>query len=364
MSRSPLRKGGVSWWIARDDETSQIVTTQIAREHREKAWSWKTYSCPDCQSSMIPKLGELRSDHFAHAADQESCSRSGGEGAAHWKVKVFLFELLAGLKSERYWQNQHYDIAMEETVGRTRPDIVITSDGMQYAIEIVDTHAPEDVVYEQWGDRMLEVEISDWSDEEIQDEMLLLKRLLPSLFDVKWMLELFNSHRVDKSRLEAESRRLLSERKMELAVEDNKKKEEFKSRLSEAREAWQQQEQNLHVERITSREAGYKVSDSIVAHDTRLWFGSIRTIGEKEGRKQWGVQIFDHHGEPAPGDFVIILTKTGQWHSGKIGKCVSKRWDKYEEAYDMRFEKDTFEDPKLSEFMQSLIERLSKDGKL
>ncbi len=53
----------VNMYIAIDENNKTIVISDIKKDIELK---YKKYYCPNCKSEVIPKIGKIRSAHFAH----------------------------------------------------------------------------------------------------------------------------------------------------------------------------------------------------------------------------------------------------------------------------------------------------------
>lgn len=115
-------------------------------------------TCPGCGCGTVWKIGEKLTPHVAHEADAH-CGEPGvsvSETAEHMNAKMHLATLLRSVSSVRIvtrcrvghehrkeWEVPRWDsVAVEYTIGSTRPDIVLLSHGRESAaVEIMHSHA-------------------------------------------------------------------------------------------------------------------------------------------------------------------------------------------------------------------------------
>ena len=86
------------------------------------------FVCLQCNEEVILKTGRLRVDHFAHA-NPMACKFATGESDTHRHCKMEIFE---ALKKEPAVRN----VALECSLGESRPDICADINGTPVAIEV------------------------------------------------------------------------------------------------------------------------------------------------------------------------------------------------------------------------------------
>ncbi|MBX0330493.1 competence protein CoiA [Oscillochloris sp. ZM17-4] len=116
--------------------------------------------CPLCEELITPKVGAIRTHHYAHRPDSR-CAAAHPETALHLNTKFYLAQQLrsasslrvaqtcaggrCGARREIVWQADWDDVAVEFTLGSLRPDIALLKGGrVVAAIEVVVTHAMGD----------------------------------------------------------------------------------------------------------------------------------------------------------------------------------------------------------------------------
>jgi hypothetical protein len=164
---------GVTWWAAQDEEKRPV---QI-----ENAIKGRVYTCPECDTEMIPVQGTMRAWHFRHKSDSEvDSSGCGGEGARHYRVKTMLLLMLRQVEADAF----RYEVTFEpeKRIGQDQPDILVrVGDHQVLGIEIVDTNPPSVDKINRWGDRLHEIHIKKWDNRVIGNALLLSGRLLPQM---------------------------------------------------------------------------------------------------------------------------------------------------------------------------------------
>ncbi|MDR2923972.1 MAG: competence protein CoiA [Treponema sp.] len=137
--------------------------------HIKNALSGVDYYCPECKEKFILKKGDIRQHHFAHNNSFSSCTGTG-EGYLHKAFKKMLLnKIIEYIKEKKQLEiiynccickqnhnfnilNGIYDAKDEYSMEICRPDIaLITENGkVPIVIEIIDTHAPENSVFEYY----------------------------------------------------------------------------------------------------------------------------------------------------------------------------------------------------------------------
>ena len=89
----------------------------------------QTFFCPQCQSPLLLKVGNIKIPHFAHQK-HSSCEQafSEGETTTHLLGKQQLFN---------HFQSQQLQVSLEPTIPNfsQRPDLLITCNAQRFAIE-------------------------------------------------------------------------------------------------------------------------------------------------------------------------------------------------------------------------------------
>lgn len=110
--------------------------------------------CPACKNPLVAKQN-ANTPHFAHA-QTENCSRNL-ETTVHLAVKQIIAEKMKIRLPAVVWNNPHprnkeskilhieqtitlESVALEQTVGDLKPDIIIVANGKKYFIEVAVTH--------------------------------------------------------------------------------------------------------------------------------------------------------------------------------------------------------------------------------
>jgi competence CoiA-like predicted nuclease len=73
----------INVWFARNKEGNIVTIDKINEDNR-----YEEYSCPICESKLIPKLGDINAHHLAHK-DASKCDR---ETQIHFFVKNELLK--------------------------------------------------------------------------------------------------------------------------------------------------------------------------------------------------------------------------------------------------------------------------------
>lgn len=140
-------------WALEGDTMVSIADVPKDLKERKK----HTYRCPDkhcCgHSELNTRKGDIRDHHFAHKPDVTVSS--GGEGWLHNNTKYLVADLIDkhGLElalqcicGEDHHINLSGNVEIEYRLGAYSADIAVLKSSDVIAIEIVDTHFPEDDV--------------------------------------------------------------------------------------------------------------------------------------------------------------------------------------------------------------------------
>ena len=285
------RKNGVLHWTAWDKNGEAIQIESAAPKH--------TYFCPTCNGEMVAVKGQIKAHHYRHKAEPKDGSDGvatggcGGEGARHFRVKTFANRILNSvrIKSRAVRMNSK----MEKRINEDQPDITVFVNGKpQLAIEIVDSNPPSQEKLDRWGDNMLTIDISEWTDTEIGDAARLSGLLIPFMCG-------FNHY----------TERIISDFKMS--------NEHFET-VKKLREMEHEKALNIiEKEHLEERLQLTKLSEI-----PGLWAASFSNLNN-HGYHGYGVSILSlDYDEPEEGDYAIIKTKRGNIELGLIGPLVKK----------------------------------------
>ena len=256
--------------------------------HIESAQRKVTYSCPDCEQSMVAVKGDKLAHHFRHLASKdENNIACGGEGFKHLRVKLFLTDTLQMISKEKYLLHG-IRIQSEQIVGDERPDIVITIGGQEMlAIEIVDTHPPSQEKLERWGANLEVIQISDWPTRAFVDTAMLSTKLLPRIAGFSKFIE---SVIQIKSHDTALKNQLMEKRKKmedKLVSDFNEKETQLMIKFDD-------------LEKSLTR--NYEMKKTSILLPT-IWPGAFRT---HEG--DWGVRVQSNRSTlPLKGDIALVI---------------------------------------------------------
>lgn len=81
--------------------------------HINDAQSKHIYWCPDCKGRLFPKLGDIRSHHFAHATEFDHTSESQVHAAAKEKIIQVIREWKSGKSAAPQVISERYSDASE-----------------------------------------------------------------------------------------------------------------------------------------------------------------------------------------------------------------------------------------------------------
>ena len=270
----------VNCWTAYDSNMKLI--------HIESALRKVTYSCPDCEQSMIAVKGEKLSHHFRHLASKDETNIScGGEGFKHLRVKLFLTDTLRLISNEKYLLHG-IKIQSEQTVENERPDIVITVGGQDLlAIEIVDTHPPSNEKIERWKSNLEVINITDWPTRAFVDTAMLSAKLLPRIAGFSKFMESVIQIKSHDSILKHK----LLEKRNEM---EEKLVSGFVQKERELNEKFEKLEKSL-TQNLERKESSILLPT--------IWQGSFRT---HEG--EWGVRVQSNRSTlPLKGDIALVV---------------------------------------------------------
>lgn len=275
------------------------------------------YFCTDCGNPMIPKMGDIISHHFAHKPNDDGTPIScGGEGYRHFRVKSFTHKILSSIARSRF--KFDVDILMEKSYGQDIPDIsikqkplhgVLSDDLEILAIEIVDTHPPSDEKRKRWGDTMLEIKITDWSDSEIGNSATLSGLIVPWLVGFDKLIGDINEEITNSS----------------IAIE--KIKEEREKRVESY-----ENETSKQIEKMIQFSDIEKSNKLTGATMPSLWFGTWTKLNDHEilshSKSQYGVWIeTEEHKQPKSGDWAFVRASNGSYSYTMLGEKISmKNW--------------------------------------
>lgn len=144
-------------------------------------------TCPSCGEALMAKQGEVRVWHFSHASETEC--KGAAESALHLAAKRII-EKARGLMLPGITVSQAFrlddgrqttetasipeiwvdfdEVILEAQVGAIRPDVIGTSGGHRYLIEIAVTHFVDDEkhkIIQSIGDPALEIILDPFSRE-------------------------------------------------------------------------------------------------------------------------------------------------------------------------------------------------------
>lgn len=126
-----MKQRGVMHILMAQMENGEIIVlmSDIERNALRRLRSQHQFYCPQCQSKVILKVGEVVIPHFAHE-QKTSCrdSFSEGESPEHLLGKRLLFN---------FFQNKGYAVKMEPFLRNLsqRPDLVVETQKMSIPIE-------------------------------------------------------------------------------------------------------------------------------------------------------------------------------------------------------------------------------------
>ena len=301
-SHSFSRKNGVLHWTAWDKNGEAI---QI-----ESAVPKRTYFCPTCNGEMVAVKGQIKAHHYRHKPEPKDGSNGvatggcGGEGARHFRVKTFANRIINSVRTKN--RAVRMNSKMEKRINEDQPDITVFVYGKpQLAIEIVDSNPPSQEKLDRWGDNMLTIDISEWTDTEIGDAARLSGLLIPFMCGFKQYTERIISG------FELSSEHFETIRKLRITEHENA--------LTSLEVNHEKAIKSLHKELAEER---IKLSD--VERFPMLWTGSYSNL-ETHGHYGWGVSILaEEFSAPKEGDFVIIVTKKGNFVLGVVGSLIKK----------------------------------------
>lgn len=102
--------------------------------------------CPGCRQPLVAKNnGKIKEHHFAHISKDFDCEH-GYQSAIHYMAKDVFLKLneLIFIKNEKIERYPIDDVQIEQRLDNVIPDILVTSDGKQFIVEIYVTHAVDD----------------------------------------------------------------------------------------------------------------------------------------------------------------------------------------------------------------------------
>lgn len=301
-------------WTALDENDYPVQIEYAKRKLK--------YFCPDCKKPMIPKMGEIVSHHFAHKpADDGSEAGCGGEGYRHFRVKTFVHEMLNSISKQKL----AYDISfeMEKLHGEDIPDISIIKHGYDelnekfqiLAIEIIDTHPPSDEKRNRWDKNMLEIKITDWTDETIGNSAKLSGSLISYLVGFEKLVSNIEYERIKTNdAMEALERERIG-RILRLEERTQKEYEELikSSEITNQHNLIQSNYPDIWLANWS------QIPENERIYESEMGYGKMK-------KAAWGVSIKSYDGkEPKPGDWVWIWKKkTNQWQHCRLGLCYDE----------------------------------------
>lgn len=315
-------------WTVLDEKENPV--------HIEHARRNTPYFCPDCGGIMIPKMGDVKAHHFAHKPNEDGSEIScGGEGYRHFRVKTFAHTMLSSIARHKFAFDLKF--VMEKAQGQDVPDIsVLKNFGSNapleqeiLAIEIVDTHPPSDEKRARWENLMLEIKITDWTDELIGNSANLSGALIPWLCGFQSFIDSIQNEE-NKTKIALD--RLQSQRASQI--------EELEEKI--------QNELDTMKKSSTARNMNSLIASSF----PNVWFGNWARIpksnqiyvpynqyaDDEEEKISWGVSIKTYSGnEPKPGDWVWIKRKKdGSFQHAVLGtRFQVTEW--FDDNYDLTF---------------------------
>ena len=330
-----IRKRNPPCFVVQDENENLI--------HIEKAKRNTNYFCVNCHSQMIPKMGDVKIHHFAHKPlDEGNENFCGGEGFRHLRVKTIVHQMLQSISRHNF----SYDLKfiMEKSHGQDRPDILVTKEITQdesfevLAIEIVDTHPPSEEKRNRWNNRMLEITITDWTDELISDVPQLCGKLMPWLVNFNNLTSAITTLQLENNELIEKMIKSYEELVYDL---DYKKSQQIEKYIEE-----------LKLDKSKSK---------TLIGMPEIWPGSFKSLGEGK----WGVTVTTEKHEPQEGDYSIIITKNGMVHIGLLGELISAPpehlyyYKDVELRYDFKLKKQ-MRHKKLQKMLEKIADRYKR----
>ena len=302
--------------------------------HIEFAKRKTIYHCPDCKNIMIPKMGEILAHHFAHKPNEDGSEvHCGGEGFRHFRVKTFTHKMLTSISRHKFAYDLRFE--MEKAHGEDIPDISVIKENYNQqkdnldilAIEIVDTHPPSDEKRNRWGKNMLEIKITDWTDETIGNAAKLSGSLIPYLIGFE---QLISSIELEKIKSNKAIETIKRERIKRILRLEEKEEKEFEKILKSSKTS----NQHRLIESIYPNV--WFANWTPIPESERIYESDIG-YNEKIKKSSWGVSIKSYDGkEPKSGDWVWIKSKKGIWQHGLLGTCFEEiEW--YNDDFELTF---------------------------
>ena len=159
--------------------------------HIDDAQKGQKYTCPNCGAELLLKISKIpegqkyhRRNRFAHKGISDNhCSESFLHKLFKERCAEYIYEKIAAQedlffewKCEKCYENHKNNllenvkfIHLEYNLGNCRPDIALVDDGgnLEYVIEVVVTHKPNDKVREYYENNnipCLQIKVEDFAD--------------------------------------------------------------------------------------------------------------------------------------------------------------------------------------------------------
>jgi competence protein CoiA len=87
------------------------------------------FFCPECKQEVIFRAGPIKTWHFAHWPDADTCTYGGGESEEHQLAKIELYQALKAVPGVE-------KVQVERHLGEVRPDVSFVYQGQYFALEI------------------------------------------------------------------------------------------------------------------------------------------------------------------------------------------------------------------------------------
>jgi hypothetical protein len=183
-------QANIRWPIAKTVEGAYVKV--------EQATTGNLYQCPECAGRFVARKGKLKRWHFAHYPGIV-CS---GEGSRHSVAKHLVASMLNDIKLIRLgcyhalftkpYKIEISDVKVEDKRLDFRCDVTCRIKEKDVCIEIVDTNPPSQDKKAAFANRLIEVPITDLSDDEIFEATRLQERLKTEIAD--WVMLLAPKH--------------------------------------------------------------------------------------------------------------------------------------------------------------------------
>ncbi|MER2190962.1 MAG: competence protein CoiA family protein [Solibacillus sp.] len=112
-----------------EDQSYVMLTHKLSRVALQRLREAQRFFCPQCKEPLLLKIGQVKIPHFAHRKNSQCDSLfTEGESQAHLLGKQQLFTLFQRLELEVKLEPYLKDL-------QQRPDLLVTKNNQQYAIE-------------------------------------------------------------------------------------------------------------------------------------------------------------------------------------------------------------------------------------